>query len=343
MPRDNGAHSKRRGFLKAAGAATIAGLSAGCVTSLRGGGTANLTIAIPHFGFNWDTSMPFIVGQEQGFFEEEGVSLSKVEVGGGGKNVRAVVAGDAQIALGTGTFAIMSAFKQGTGIRMVANQVAAATDLFWVSPEGSEYDSKEAIQGSTGLSLGFSSPGSSTNMVAAGAIEALNLQDSEAVAVGGPPDSIAAVKTNEVDLSWITPEWLFDPSRATGVQIGFHGRNISPFDNLTIRANLAESSWLEENGDAARSYFRARARTMDWAYENTTEAANIMGERFDIDTAQTIVEEMLKLDAYAEADLQMNNISNMDTVNELAVQNDFLDSKLTQEEMDEMIDTSYLP
>lgn len=343
MAPDTTGHSGRRHFLKAAGAATITGLTAGCVASLQGGGTTNLTIAIPHYGFNWDTSMPFVVGQDQGFFEEEGLSLSKVEVGGGGKNVRAVVAGDAQIALGTGTFAIMSAYKQGTGIRMIANQVAAATDLIWIAKEGSEFQELEDLRGASGVKVGFSSPGSSTNMVALGAIEHLNLQDSEAVAIGGMGDSLAAVRTDEVDVGHMIPEIMFDEERSEGLQIVFHGKNIPPFGDLTIRANLAEASWLENNGDAVESYLRARQQTMEWAYDNISEAAQILGEQFDVSNAQKIVEAFNEFGAYAREDLRMDRIANIGTVNDLAVQHGFLDNKLSQSEVNEMIDTTYLP
>lgn len=343
MPLANTGQFGRRHFLEAAGIAGVAGLTAGCVANLgSGGGTTDLSIAIPHYGFNWDTSMPFIVGQDQGFFGDEGLSLSKVEVGGGGKNVRAVLSGDAQIALGTGTFAIMSAYRQGSGIRMIANQVDAATDFFWVAKDGSKYQSKDDLKGASGLKIGFSSPGSSTNMVALGAIDALDM-DAEAVAVGGPPDSITAVKTGEVDLGWVTAEFLFDPEKAKGVHEVFLGKEIKPFDSLTVRGNLAQQSWLADNGDVARSYLAARKKTMDWAYDNLDQAASIMGEKFDVANAQTIVEEMIDAGAYARDDLRMDSIKHMDTANRLAVENGFLDSKLSQSEVNEMIDTSYLP
>ncbi|MFB6096024.1 MAG: ABC transporter substrate-binding protein [Haloferacaceae archaeon] len=341
MFRDSTKQGRRR-FLKTTGSAVLVGSTAGCVSNLRGGGTTDLSIAIPHYGFNWDTSSPFVVGQEKGFFEEEGVSLSKIEVGGGGKNVRAVVAGDADIALGTGLFAIMSAYRRGTGIRMIANQVSAATDFFWVSKEGSEYQSKSDVEGASGLSIGYSSPGSSTNMTALGAIDALNM-DAEAVAVGGPPDSIAAVKTGEVDLSWVTAEFLFDPKKAQGVNNVFHGADIPPFDSMTVRGNLAQASWLENNGDDARSYLKARKRTLDWIYNNVEEAANILGDEMDVANAPKIIQDSLNAGAYAREHLRMDDITNLPTAMDLGVKYDYLDSKLSQDELDKMVDTSYLP
>lgn len=338
---DNSSHGRRQ-FLKAAGSAALLGSTAGCVASLRGGGTTDLSIAIPHYGFNWDTSSPFVVGQEKGFFEEEGVSLSKIEVGGGGKNVRAVVAGDADIALGTGVFAIMSAYRRGTGIRMIANQVSAATDFFWVSKEGSEYQSKSDLKGSSGVKIGFSSPGSSTHMTTLGAIDALDM-DAEPVAVGGPPDSIAAVKTGEVDLGWVTTEFLFDPEKAQGVNRVFHGADIPPFDNLTVRGNLAQDSWLQNNGDAAKSYLTARKKTLDWIYNNLEEAATILGDEMDVHNAPQIIQDSIDAGAYAREHLRMDKITNLSTAMDLGVKYDYLDSKLSQDELDEMVDTSYLP
>lgn len=327
----------RRRFL-ASSAATSVGLAAGCM----GGGTKQVTIGIPHYGFNWDTSMPYVVGNEKGFFDEEGVKTSKLEVGGGGKNVRAVVAGDANIALGTGVFALFAAHRKGTGIRIPSNEINAASDLFWVAKSGSKYKSLEDLKGES-AKIGFSSPGSSTNMVALGAINHGNLDNAKAVAVGGPPDSLTALKTDEIDVGWLTAEFVFDPAIRKDVQMVFKGMNIPPFGATTIRANVATDKWLSNNSKAAKSYFRARQKTIDWAYSNKEKAAEIMASKFDKKNGKEIFTKALEAGAYGKEHLQMNAFKGLDTANQLAVKHGFLDNKLPQKELNKLIDTSYLP
>ena len=179
-------------------------------------------------------------------------------------------------------------------------------------------------------------------MTVLGAIDALGL-DAEPVAVGGPPDSLSAVKTGEVDLGWVTAEFLFDPEKAKGVNRVFHGASIPPFDKLTVRGNLAKSSWLQNNEDAAKSYLKARKKTIDWAYDNLEEAATIMGEETDVKNAATIIQDAVDAGAYARKHLRMDDITNLDTAMDLGVKYNYLDSKLSKDELNEMVDTSYLP
>lgn len=345
----------RRNLLKRIGAGVTAIGLAGCTGTGEGdggdgdggdgnGGGATATaspepvetgVVVPHFGL-WDTTIGFLVGQEQGFFADEGLTTSKIDVTGGGGNVRTVVSGDADIGLATGITALFAAFREGTDVRIVSNEINRSSDLFWYSKADSKYDSLDNLEGAK---VGFSSPGSSTNMVALSAVE--GVEGAEAVSVGGPPDANAALEGGEVDLAWSVPPFFLSGVEAGEYQIAFRGGDVSPFDALSIRVNFVGNNVLQENPGKVEAYFRAHKAAMDWAYDNLDDAVRIWGNAIDNDNY-----ELLKTavqDGYPEDALVLTDFKGLDAANQVAVEFDFIDNKLSDDELNELINTSPLP
>lgn len=342
----------RRSVLKGLGAGFVATGLAGCSGDGGdggggdggdggdgGGGTGTngqleeMGVVVPQFGL-WDTTIPFLVGQEQGFFEEEGLEVSRIDAEGGGGNVRTVVAGDAQIGMATGIAGLFAAYREGTNVRIVSNQINQSSDLFWYGlADQTDYEGPDDIQGAT---IGFSSPGSSTNMVALSAVE--GVEGAEAVSVGGPPDANAALEGGEVDLAWSAGHFFLDGVQAGDYEIVFRGDEIDPFGDLTIRANFVAGSLLEDDPEKAEGYFTAHERSIEWAYENLDEAVEIWGAEIDnddYDLLRTAVEE-----GYPREALALGDFKGIDEANEVAVQFEFIDDPLSDDELDEVIDTT---
>ena len=63
-------------------------------------------------GILFTVAVPVYVAQEKGFYRENNIDVDAVFTRGGGENVQAVVSGDAQIGLSTGTLAVISAFVE---------------------------------------------------------------------------------------------------------------------------------------------------------------------------------------------------------------------------------------
>jgi NitT/TauT family transport system substrate-binding protein len=68
-----------------------------------------IIVVVPH-RILFTVALPIYVAQEKGFYKENNIDVDAVFTRGGGENVQAVVSGDAQIGLGTGTLAVISAF-----------------------------------------------------------------------------------------------------------------------------------------------------------------------------------------------------------------------------------------
>lgn len=321
----------RRQVLKGLGAGAAATGLAGCLGG-GGGGLETTGVVIPQYGL-WDTTAPWLIGRDQGFFEDEGLEVERIDAEGGGGNVRTVVAGDAQIGMATGIAGLFAAYREGTDVRIVSNEINQSSDLFWYGMAG-ETDA-ESVEDVEGLSLGFSSPGSSTNMVALTAAERYG---GEAVSIGGPPDANAAVEGGEVDLAWSAGHFFYEGVEAGDYDLVFRGNDVDPFGGLSIRVNFVDGSLLEDNPEKAESYFTAQQRAIEWAYDNLDEAIQIWGDTIDNDNYELLRSAVEQ--GYPEAAMGLGDFQGIEEANEVAVNFDFIDEPLSDDELDELIDTS---
>jgi NitT/TauT family transport system substrate-binding protein len=292
-------------------------------------------VVVPHFGL-WDTTIAFLAGQEQNFFVNAGLDVSKIDVSGGGGNVRTVVSGDADIGHATGIAALFAAYREGTDVRIVSNEINKSTDMFFYTLADSEYDSIDDLEGA---SVGYSSPGSSTNMVALSAVQ--DVDGAEAVSVGGPPDANAALEGGEVDLAWSVPPFFLDGVEAGDYKIVFRGSEVNPFNALSIRVNFVGNNVLNDDPGKVADYFSAHKQALDWAYDNLDDALQIWGEAIDNDNYDLL--ETAVLDGYPREVLTLDELKGLDAANQLAVDFDFIDSELSDDEINELVDTSPLP
>ncbi len=81
-----------------------------------------LIVVVPH-RILFTVARPVYVAHEKGFYKENNIDVDAVFTRGGGENVQAVVSGDAQIGLGTGTLAVISAFVKKAPIKIAAAEI----------------------------------------------------------------------------------------------------------------------------------------------------------------------------------------------------------------------------
>jgi NitT/TauT family transport system substrate-binding protein len=72
-------------------------------------------VAIPQRG-SWETS-PSDIGQVKGIFAKHGIKTETLYTSGGGETMQALLSGSVDVAIGTGTAAVMSAFSKGAPAR----------------------------------------------------------------------------------------------------------------------------------------------------------------------------------------------------------------------------------
>lgn len=322
--------------MKVIGAGVGTTALAGCTGG--SGGDGEIGLVLPHFGA-WDTSIAYIIGNEEGFFEDEGLEVSRVDVEGGGGNVRTVASGDAQIGLGTGIMSLLAAYNEGSPIKIVSNHINSASELTWYTHSDSEYDELADL---TDADIAYSSEGSSTHLVASQAISHGELDNASAVSVGGPPDANAALEGGDIDVAWTTPPSFYDSIESGEYKTVFMGSDIPPLDEFTVRGNFADQNWLEQNGDQAEAFFRAYNDSLEWAYNNLDATIEYWYDARDGDHDQELLQQIVE-DLFPQEILDLHEFKGIDQNNEFAVEFGFYDEPIPEDEIDELIDTSYLP
>jgi NitT/TauT family transport system substrate-binding protein len=280
--------------------------------------------------------MAIEAGTRNNIFEDHNIEIDRVDIGSGGSVMRAIDSGDVEFAATasiTGTFA---SFQEGADVRIVGNQWNSATDFVWYSTGDSGIESLDDLDDA---SIGFSAPGSSTQATVLNAIEQSGAEDAEAVATGGIPDTNSALQTGEIDVAWTVPPFFFQGILSDKYNEVFRGADIEPFGDMSARVILASGDWLNNDSDIADDFFEAWSASWDWVYDNLDESIQYWGELVDEDDHDFLKE--LQQDTYPWENINPSNLRNLDAAMDIAVEFDFIDSPLSDEERDELIYEDY--
>ena len=102
--------------------------------------------------------------RKKAYYRDANLDVDAVFTRGGGENVQAVVSGDAQIGLGTGTLAVISAFVKKAPVKIAAAEITGM-DAFWYVQANTPMRKLEDL---AGKKVAYSRPGSSSHMAVLG-------------------------------------------------------------------------------------------------------------------------------------------------------------------------------
>ena len=112
---------------------------------------------------NWETAAAEL-GRSSGIFRKHGLEVELLWTQGGGETQQAVTSGSADIGIGLGLAAVMSAYAKGAPVRPVANAMTGP-DVYWYVPAASPIQS---LKDAAGKTMSFSTVGSSTYIAVLG-------------------------------------------------------------------------------------------------------------------------------------------------------------------------------
>ncbi len=127
--------------------------------------------------------MPYAIGMEKGFFQQEGAEIADVlSSAGGGTTVRIMLGGNlpyGEIDL-AGTVA---AIQQGADLKIVSDNVLTVAEFIWASKKGSAIRTVADLKGKK---IGFTNPRSTSQALGVLLLETLGMQpgDAELTRVG---------------------------------------------------------------------------------------------------------------------------------------------------------------
>jgi NitT/TauT family transport system substrate-binding protein len=298
-----------------------------------------IIVVVPH-RILFTVALPVYVAQEKGFYKENNIDVDAVFTRGGGENVQAVVSGDAQIGLGTGTLAVISAFVKKAPIKIAAAEITGL-DAIWYVQANTPIRRLEDL---AGKKIAYSRPGSSTHMGAlaiADQIKAKGLKPPEVVSLGGIPEVYTAVRTGQADSGWSVPPFQLDRVDKGELRVVVKGVDLASLKDITPRVHFLNNEFAAKNPDAVRGFFRAQQKALDYMFENKADTAKIWIRRAELKFPESAV--LKTWDYYSRAAMALKPIRGLQATIEDGIRNKFLTQPLTQAEVNALIDLSFLP
>jgi NitT/TauT family transport system substrate-binding protein len=298
-----------------------------------------IIVVVPH-RILFTVALPVYIAQDKGFYRENNIDVDAVFTRGGGENVQAVVSGDAQIGLGTGTLAVISAFVKKAPIKIAAAEITGM-DAFWYVLANTPMRKLEDL---AGKKVAYSRPGASSHMAVLGIadqIKAKGLKPAEPVSLGGIPEVYTAVRTGQTDAGWSVAPFQLDKVEKGELRVVVRGEEINAMKEISARVHFTNNDFAAKNPDAVRGFFRAQQRALDYMFDHKEETAKIWIRRAELKFPESAV--LKTWDYYNRAAMSLKPIRGLQTTIDDGIRNKFLNQPLTQAELNSLIDLSFLP
>jgi NitT/TauT family transport system substrate-binding protein len=216
---------------------------------------------------NWDTLF-ISQGIEAGIFKREGIDVDVTWTRGGAETLQTVITNSADLAVANGILGVISAISKGAPVKIVSAQMTGAVDMFWYVKADSPVKSMKDMNGRT---MGYSRPGSSTNLVALALADYFHVKPN-LVSTGGIPDTRTQVMSGQVEAGWSVPHFNFDLVNEGKIRIIARGTDVPSLSDQTVRVNVASAKFLTERRDVARRFMKAYHDSIEWVYANPDKA-----------------------------------------------------------------------
>jgi NitT/TauT family transport system substrate-binding protein len=228
------------------------------------------------------TMTPVYIAQSKGFFAEEKLEPDITSTGGGGPDIRALIAGDVEFSFTTGDNVIL-AQQEGKRLLMVMSGLNKVFINWAMHRETAKAKGvtesmplAEKIKTLKGLSVGVTNPGALTAHLAAFVIRKAGYnpqQDVQIVPIGAGPTWLAALENRKVDVALTAP-----PVPETAISRGFaimfinNAKGEDPSIPEFLMENLiARPETVAKDPDLVRRMVRALTKANRWAVASPPE------------------------------------------------------------------------
>lgn len=217
---------------------------------------------------NWDTLF-ISQGTEAGIFKKNNLEVDITWTRGGAETLQAIITDSADVAMANGILGVIGAASKGAPVKIVSAQMTGAGDIFWYVKADSAIKSMKDMDGKT---MGFSRPGSSTDLVGRALAEHFKVKPKH-VSTGGIPDTRTQVMSGQIDAGWSAPPFNLDLVNDGKIRIVARGTELTAMNDQTVRVNAASTKFVTEKRDVARRFMKAYHESIEWVYANPEKAA----------------------------------------------------------------------
>jgi NitT/TauT family transport system substrate-binding protein len=286
-----------------------------------------LTLAVGQKGF-WDTSFPYL-GQEKGFFKEQGIELDIQWTDGGADTQQAVITGSIDIGIATGFLGTISAWAKHAPVIVLSSQMTGAPDLYWYVRADSPVKSMKDLEGK---SVAFSRPGSSSNQIAAALAKAAGV-NVKLVPAGGPAATLTQVMSGQLDAGWSAVPTNLNLVQEGKIRTIAVGNDAPGAATQTVRVNITNATVLNNRRGVLLRFNAAYKKTIDWAYDGA-DVPEMYGKFASVPPA--IVQEM-RTKYFPKTSVALNHVGDVDVTVKEAVESKRLDKPLTADQTRDML------
>jgi NitT/TauT family transport system substrate-binding protein len=287
-----------------------------------------LKIAIGQIN-NWENQAPTL-GQDAGIFKKHGLVIEATGTQGAGETIQPVIAGSADIGAGVGAAAIMRAFSKGAPVRILAPMFTGTGDLYWYVKAESKIQSLKDWTPDT--TIAYSTSGSSSNNIVVAFISELGAKG-KPTATGGPPGTLTAVMSGQVDVGWAAPPFGLQEIKDGKIRIIARGSDVPSLRGQTVRTLIVNAEALKTKHDAIMRFMEAYREAVDWMYSDP-KAVEMYSQK--IKRPVPLLKESMEKFQPKEA-LQTDEFKDIDGAVADAVKLKFLDKPLTKEQIAELL------
>ena len=278
---------------------------------------------------NWENQAPTL-GQDAGIFKKHGLILENTGSQGAGETIQAVITGSADIGAGVGAAGIMRAFAKGAPVRILAPMFTGTGDLFWYVRSDSKIQSlKDATPETT---IAYSTSGSSSNNIVVAFISELGAK-AKPTATGGPPGTLTAVMSGQIDIGWAAPPFGLQEIKEGKIRIVARGSDVPSLRGQTARTLIVNANSLKTKHDAIVRFMDAYREAVDWMYSDpkAVEMYSVKIKR----PIELLKESMAKFQPIET--MQTDKFEDLDGAIADAVKLKFLEKPLTKEQIAELL------
>jgi NitT/TauT family transport system substrate-binding protein len=278
---------------------------------------------------NWENQAPTL-GQDAGIFKKHGLVLENVGTNGAGETIQAVISGSADIGAGVGASGAFRAFAKGAPVRILAPMFTGTGDLFWyVRTDSKIHSLKDATPETT---IAYSTNGSSSNNIVVAFQSELGAKG-KPTATGGPPATLTAVMSGQIDIGWAAPPFGLQEIKEGKIRIIAHGSDVPSLRGQTARVLIVNANALQSKHDAIMRFMDAYREAVDWMYSDP-KAVEMYSQK--IHRPIELLKESMEKFQPKQA-LQTDHFADLDGAIRDAVKLKFLDKPLTKEQIAEMM------
>lgn len=213
------------------------------------------------------------VAQDKGWFKQEGLKLTLVSSEQGGGGVAQVLAsGGANLGIGGGSAAVPLAQQASSNIVLLANWYPV-NDFVWAMPATSH----AKLNGAT---LGFTSPGSSTELMLKGMAVAEPNVHFKTVAAGSPGAEWAAAKAGKITAGFELPPYTQQLQATEGAQILVAGKDV--VGDMPADMVYGNRDWVKSHADTVRAFFRVVHKAFNYAATQPVPASKDLAKEIPV-------------------------------------------------------------